>query len=171
MVLLKLSLENNLFFISFKFFFYLNSMYHYKNILNITSLVLPHINPFSFDEEANFGDSVQLTCHVAKGDLPLKINWMFNGKPLFAHLAIVTTKVGDRLNLLTVPSVTGDNGGKYTCVATNLAGQSNHSTTLYVNGIFSTIYSHFRCNSFFVYFLFYSFKLNLNHPFIPLCNL
>lgn len=115
---------------------FISNFFLIKYILFKLPLVLPHINPFSFDEEANFGDSVQLTCHVAKGDLPLKINWMFNGKPIFAHLAIVTTKVGDRLNLLTVPSVTGDNGGEYTCVATNLAGQSNHSTTLYVNGIF-----------------------------------
>ena len=97
-------------------------------------IVLPHINPFSFDEEANFGDSVQLTCHVAKGDLPLKITWLFNEKPLFSHLSIVTTKVGDRLNLLTIPAVTAANGGTYTCDASNLAGHSNHSTILYVNG-------------------------------------
>lgn len=97
-------------------------------------LVLPHINPFSFEEDANFGDSVQLSCYVSKGDLPLRLSWLFNGKPIFAHLGILTSKFGERSNMLNVPSLTGDNGGVYTCVATNAAGTSNFSTTLNVHG-------------------------------------
>lgn len=97
--------------------------------------VLPYINPFSFETEANFGDSVQVSCHVAKGDLPLKIKWIFNEQPLFAHFGILTSKFGERSNFLTVPSVTEKNSGTYTCLASNDAGSSNYSTNLYVNGI------------------------------------
>lgn len=82
----------------------------------------------------NFGDSVQLTCHVAKGDLPLKIKWLFNQKPLFAHLNILTSKLGDRSSFLTVPAVTDENSGNYTCVAINEAGQYNHTARLNVLG-------------------------------------
>lgn len=96
--------------------------------------VLPHINPFTFDGEANSGDSVQLTCHVAKGDLPLQIKWLFKDQPIFAHLGIITSKFGDRSSFLTVPSVTADNSGNYTCVATNTAGQFNYTAQLYVYG-------------------------------------
>lgn len=93
------------------------------------------INPFGFDDNVNFGDSVQATCHVAKGDLKaLKIKWKFNDRPLFAHLNILTSKLGDRSSFLTIPSVTADNSGSYTCVATNEAGQYNHTARLNVLG-------------------------------------
>lgn len=98
------------------------------------SVVLPHINPFSFDGNVNFGDSVQLTCHVAKGDLPLEIHWLFNGNPLFAHLNVLTSKLGDRSSFLIVPSVTADNGGRYTCAAKNAAGNHNYTAKLNVLG-------------------------------------
>lgn len=104
------------------------------NYFSFTYIVLPHINPFSFEEDANSGDSVQLSCYISKGDLPLKITWLFNGKPIFAHLGIVTTAFGARSNMLTVPSLTGENGGTYTCVATNAAGSTNFSTALNVHG-------------------------------------
>lgn len=97
-------------------------------------LVLPHINPFSFDGTVDFGDSVQLNCHVAKGDLPLTIKWLFNQKPIFAHLNILTSKLGDRSSFLTIPAVTHENSGNYTCVAWNQAGQYNHTAKLNVLG-------------------------------------
>lgn len=88
-----------------------------------------------FEGNVNFGDSVQLTCHVAKGDLPLKIKWMFNQRPLFAHLNILTSKLGDRSSFLTVPSVTADNGGNYSCVAINEAGENTYTAMLNVLGM------------------------------------
>lgn len=97
-------------------------------------LVLPHINPFAFDGNVNFGDSVQLTCHVAKGDIPLSIRWLFNGNPLFAHLNVLTSKLGDRSSFLTVPSVTAQNSGDYMCLAVNEAGQYNYTAKLNVLG-------------------------------------
>lgn len=71
---------------------------------------------------------------MAKGDVPMKISWLFNAKPIFAHSGIVTTKIGDRSSFLTVPSVTADNRGNYTCIATNAAGTFNLSAVLYVHG-------------------------------------
>lgn len=98
------------------------------------NVVLPHITPFFFESDVNHGDSVQVSCHVTKGDLPLKIKWLFNNKPIFAHLNIVTSKFGDRSSLLTVPAVTADNDGNYTCVASNDAGHSNYTAVLNVLG-------------------------------------
>lgn len=114
-----------------------------KNPINVSipNLVLPYINPFSFDGDANFGDSVQLGCYVAKGDMPIKIVWEFNNKPIFSHLGISTVKFGDRSNMLTVASVTGENSGIYTCIATNVAGHYNYSTTLNVHGTSKFLYN------------------------------
>lgn len=72
---------------------------------------------------------------MAKGDLPLKIKWIFNQKPIFSHLNIVTSKLGDRSSFLTIPSVTADNSGNYTCMASNEAGQYNYTAKLYVQGM------------------------------------
>lgn len=96
--------------------------------------MLPHINPFNFEEEANSGDSVQLTCFAAKGDLPLTIKWLHNGHPIYSQLGVITNKIGDRISLLTIPSVKDQNSGNYTCVAENRGGKSNYTASLYVNG-------------------------------------
>lgn len=102
-------------------------------------IVAPFIHPFSFDGEANYEDSVQLTCHISKGDLPLKIEWNHNENPIYLHSNAMSNKIGDRISLLTIPSVKAENSGVYTCIATNLAGKSNYSTKLLVNGRFFCI--------------------------------
>lgn len=120
-----LKIINCFFFLVFGFYFHS----HWTN-----PLVLPHINPFAFEEEANSGDSVQLTCHASKGDLPLTIKWLHNGLPMFSHLGVLTNKIGDRISLLTIPSVKDKNSGDYTCVAENAAGKTISTAKLYVNG-------------------------------------
>jgi len=104
------------------------------NDTNPSLPVLPSIHPFSFDAEANEGDSVQLTCHVAKGDLPLRIRWTHNGLPLFTHLGVMASKMGERISLLTVESVKAANSGNYSCLASNNAGNVSSSAELLVNG-------------------------------------
>lgn len=101
----------------------------------ISFKVLPHINPFSFEGMANAGDSLTLTCHAAKGDLPLKIQWTFNGVQLFAHFGVVTSKVGDRTSFLMIPSAKAENAGNYTCISSNLAGEYNYTAELLINGL------------------------------------
>lgn len=111
----------------------------------VYSAVLPHITPFSFDNEANFGDSVQLTCHVTKGDRPVKIAWKFSGGVLSDQIGVTTTQVGDRTSLLTISSVMAEHNGNYSCVATNAAGSVHHTAAIQVNGI---------CKLSFFYFLY-----------------
>lgn len=107
--------------------------------------VLPHIIPFGIDEDINNGDSVQLNCHVSKGDLPLKIMWNFNGNLLEnpSHMGVMTTKIGGRTSLLTISSAMAANTGNYTCSATNSAGTVNFTTTVYVNG--TCLFLSYRC--------------------------
>lgn len=97
---------------------------------------MPHINPFDVEDEVNNGDSVQLQCHVSKGDRPLTISWSFHGEELSSHMGIETTKLGDRSSVLIINSAMAAHTGNYTCTATNRAGSSNYTTSIYVNGIF-----------------------------------
>lgn len=104
-------------------------------------LVLPHIIPFDVEEEVNTGDSVQLNCHVSKGDRPLKITWNFHGEELSSHMGITTTKVGDRSSILTIVSVMAAHSGNYTCTAQNVAGTASYTAMVHVNGT-HTIFLH-----------------------------
>lgn len=98
------------------------------------ALVMPHIIPFDVEEEVNTGDSVQLNCHVSKGDKPLKITWNFHGEELSSHMGITTTKIGDRSSILTIVSVMAAHSGNYTCTAQNAAGTVSYTAMVHVNG-------------------------------------
>jgi hypothetical protein len=111
-------------------------------------IVLPHIIPFALDEDINTGESVQLNCHVSKGDKPLKITWNFHGEELSSHMGITTTKIGDRTSLLTISSVMAGHSGNYTCTAQNAAGSISYTTTVHVNGSVSNNYSSLCMNNF-----------------------
>lgn len=98
---------------------------------------MPYIVPFEADESVFAGESVQLNCHVSKGDLPLDIKWHFHGfENSSSHLGIMTTKMTSRTSFLSIAAASASHSGNYTCVATNRAGSTNHSTALNVHGQF-----------------------------------
>lgn len=90
--------------------------------------------PFEFGEPASAGDAMQLTCHVTKGDPPLSITWYFDGKVLAPHMGVISSNIGKRTNFLSIPVVGQHHRGRYTCVATNLAGSAAFAADLQVIG-------------------------------------
>lgn len=107
----------------------------------------PYISPFEFDGPANAGDTVQLTCHVLKGDKPLHIAWHFHGEALSTHMGISTMMIGHRANFLSISSVAAGHRGIYTCLARNDAGVANYSAELKVFGTVNNRMHYFalRC--------------------------
>jgi len=96
---------------------------------------LPKLLPFSFgDGPVNAGESVQLSCSVAKGDKPMSITWSFYGEELSSRMGITTQMIGDTTNFLSIPLVSPSNRGNYTCVAKNSAGFDSFTYQLMVNG-------------------------------------
>lgn len=97
---------------------------------------MPYIVPFEADESVFAGESVQLNCHVSKGDLPVDIKWHFHGfeNTDSSHLGILTTKMTSRTSFLSIAAAGAGHSGTYTCVANNHAGAANHSTVLNVHG-------------------------------------
>ncbi|XP_025414614.1 Down syndrome cell adhesion molecule-like protein Dscam2 isoform X28 [Sipha flava] len=105
-----------------------------KGNLEVQVMVLPKILPFSFgDGPVNAGESVQLSCSVAKGDKPMTITWSFYGEELSSHMGVTTQMFGDTTNFLSIPSVSPSNRGNYTCVAKNSAGFDSFTSQLMVN--------------------------------------
>ncbi|XP_072939094.1 cell adhesion molecule Dscam1 isoform X25 [Epargyreus clarus] len=107
--------------------------YSARGTLELQVMVPPHIVPFEAEEPVFAGESVQLTCHVSKGDVPLTITWSFHGEELSSHQGITTTKIGQRTSLLTISIATASHSGEYSCHAGNHAGLAVHSTFVNVH--------------------------------------
>ncbi|XP_040165894.1 Down syndrome cell adhesion molecule-like protein Dscam2 isoform X43 [Anopheles arabiensis] len=107
--------------------------YTARGTLEVQVMALPVINPFHFEEHVDSEESVQVTCHASKGDLPIEISWQFNGRPIRISSNIEITSIGKRSSSLNIPSVGADHSGVYTCIAKNVAGSRNQSAELFVN--------------------------------------
>lgn len=91
--------------------------------------------PFDFGTEpVNDQEMVVAMCTVSKGDMPLNIQWYFNGKAIHSGANGIVLTNTKRTSQLTIESVTHHNQGNYSCVVKNQAGTTNHTAELYVNG-------------------------------------
>lgn len=75
-----------------------------------------------------------IQCMVSKGDAPMNITWLLNGQPVEKTQGITVTKIGHKSSSLSIDSVASVHKGVYTCYATNVAGYTNYSSELSVNG-------------------------------------
>ncbi|XP_076672511.1 Down syndrome cell adhesion molecule 1 isoform X16 [Andrena cerasifolii] len=106
--------------------------YSARGTIEVQVMVAPHLQPFSFDE-ANSGDLIIVHCAVVKGDTPISLKWLFDGRHLEVGDGVGITALGDRVSALTIPAVRGEHAGEYACVADNPAGRARHSAHLKVN--------------------------------------
>lgn len=72
---------------------------------------------------------------MTDGDTPMTIRWYFHGQEVSPAMGVTTVKLGSRSSILSIEHVTHDHSGKYTCAASNTAGEAQFSATLSVNGI------------------------------------
>lgn len=92
--------------------------------------------PFEFgDEKFNSGDTISVACSVVKGDMPLNITWLLNGKRVGQYDGVVVNMVNKKLSTLSIDSVSAEHTGVYMCRAENVAGTASYSAELRVNGI------------------------------------
>lgn len=100
----------------------------------IPNLVPPKVATFSFgDEPLNFGESASAQC-TASGDLPMETRWLLNGIEIPLYLEVSTSKIGKRINVLSIESVKADHRGNYSCIITNKAGTAEFTAPLIVIG-------------------------------------
>ncbi|KAL1383366.1 hypothetical protein pipiens_000413, partial [Culex pipiens pipiens] len=86
----------------------------------------------------NYGDSASVQCSVISGDMPIMIEWFFNGTPIsqtaFAD-SVNIADFGKRTKALAIDGVDARYAGVFMCKATNQASTAYHSTELIVNGL------------------------------------
>ncbi|KRF98095.1 uncharacterized protein Dwil_GK22019, isoform BF [Drosophila willistoni] len=108
--------------------------YSARGSLEVQVMAPPKLAPFDFGEApANFEDSVSVNCLVSSGDLPIDIEWLFNGEPINFASGIAVLRGGKRTSVLTIDSVHAGHAGNYSCKAKNKASSSQYSAALIVN--------------------------------------
>lgn len=92
--------------------------------------------PFMIPPENFEGMSIQILCTLLSGDDPVTLYWLKDKISMNTDNleGANISSVGPRTSMLAIPSVGQRHSGEYTCVATNRAGQANHSVTLNVLG-------------------------------------
>lgn len=97
--------------------------------------MVPIIHPFDFGEEAyDSGSTVSVSCIVTKGDTPIDISWLFNGRRLTTNDGVLITKSGQKMSILLIESAHSRHAGNYTCHARNGAGSVEQTSTLQIIG-------------------------------------
>lgn len=99
--------------------------------------VAPKIAAFDFGAEPlNFGEPASVQCTILGGDLPMRVTWLLNNRSVDLFGDISLSKIGKRIHVLSIESVAGHHAGNYSCRAKNMAGMTEHSAVLTVNGLF-----------------------------------
>lgn len=81
-----------------------------------------------------------MQCSLSVGDMPVKITWNLNGKPLSDVQGVSIGSFGKKTSVISIDSVEEHHAGNYTCIAQNRAGVSTYTTELTVNGTYLLAY-------------------------------
>ncbi|GAB6021000.1 Down syndrome cell adhesion molecule-like protein 1, variant 3 [Chamberlinius hualienensis] len=96
--------------------------------------VPPKIVPFEFKEEQLVeGLMARVSCIVSRGDLPLDFYWEKSGVVIEpGSLKMQIKSFDEHSSILSIPSVSTQHNGIYTCVVKNDVGMARHSAQLVV---------------------------------------
>nr|XP_053626611.1 cell adhesion molecule Dscam2-like isoform X3 [Cherax quadricarinatus] len=108
--------------------------YTARGDLDVQVMAIPIIMPFMIPPENFEGVSIQVLCTLLSGDDPVTLYWLKDNISLDKENldGVTLSPVGSRTSMIVIPSVGKHHSGVYTCVASNPAGQTNHSVTLTV---------------------------------------
>ncbi|XP_023247792.1 Down syndrome cell adhesion molecule-like protein Dscam2 [Copidosoma floridanum] len=101
---------------------------------DVAVIVPPKISPFTADQELHLAERTTLTCSVTRGDLPLTIFWLKDGRTLSSSDRVTITNVDQYNSILMIESLSPDHNANYSCSAANLAGQVSHTQRIVVHG-------------------------------------
>ena len=77
-----------------------------------------------------------MQCIAATGDLPIDIQWYFNGRRIVHNEnGISIFKMNSKTSSLNIDVLKDNHRGVFKCVAKNQAGHAELESTLFINGI------------------------------------
>lgn len=112
----------------------------------------PKVTSFAFGQDIQEGSQVQAFCTSSIGDQPFSFIWLKNGEKIFDSSG-VSEKGRNYLSgkyelsfaqtfstILTIPNITAEDSGNFTCLIKNLGGENSFTTSLQVIGMLSKKY-------------------------------
>ncbi|XP_043473238.1 Down syndrome cell adhesion molecule-like protein Dscam2 isoform X4 [Leptopilina heterotoma] len=99
----------------------------------VAVIVPPKISPFTADRDLHLGERTTLTCSVTRGDLPLSISWLKDGRSMGPSERVTITNMEQFSSILMIESLSPDHNGNYSCVARNMAAEVSHTQRLVVH--------------------------------------
>lgn len=96
--------------------------------------VPPKISPFAADRDLHLDERTSLTCSVTRGDQPVRITWLKDGRSLGPSERVSITNVDQFNSMLMIEKLSPDHNGNYSCVASNPAAEVSHTQQLVVHG-------------------------------------
>ncbi|XP_032686648.1 Down syndrome cell adhesion molecule-like protein Dscam2 isoform X7 [Odontomachus brunneus] len=100
---------------------------------DVAVIVPPKISPFTADRDLHLGERTTLTCSVTRGDLPLSITWLKDGRSMGPSERVTVTNMDQYNSILMIESLSPDHNGNYSCVARNVAAEVSHTQRLVVH--------------------------------------
>ena len=111
--------------------------------------VSPSITDFVVsDSDPAVGDDILLECCVDGTPLP-DVEWWKDEKRISPNERISISTKNDFMFVLTINDTTAEDGGVYTCLASNIAGETEEENTITVERTYTvcvyvtTCYTHF----------------------------
>ncbi|XP_017775727.1 PREDICTED: Down syndrome cell adhesion molecule-like protein Dscam2 [Nicrophorus vespilloides] len=98
----------------------------------VTVIVPPIIEPFSFQDGLSEGMRTRTVCGVSAGDPPLVVSWLKDGQPLTPSLGANVSALDPYSSLLSISSLDSRHSGDFTCVASNPASEVRYTAKLQV---------------------------------------
>ncbi|KAF8793104.1 Down syndrome cell adhesion molecule-like [Argiope bruennichi] len=91
----------------------------------------PKIQPFNLATHFRTGEKVTLLCAIKSGTPPFQFTWMKNSQKVIKDDTLEVLQLKD-ISTLTIPSLTLNSRGNYTCQVTNNYGSDSHTELLNV---------------------------------------
>ncbi|XP_076325900.1 cell adhesion molecule Dscam1-like [Tachypleus tridentatus] len=95
-------------------------------------LIPPVIEPIFIPTGLEEGSRSKILCSVTKGDTPIRISWLKDGKPVPSYLQVKESVIDEYSSFLTFPRLLPKHAGNYTCVAENEAGCINYTASMVI---------------------------------------
>ncbi|XP_022255012.1 Down syndrome cell adhesion molecule-like protein Dscam2 [Limulus polyphemus] len=103
---------------------------HSKMFLNI--LIPPVIEPFIIQTGLEEGSRSKILCSVTKGDTPIRISWLKDGKTIPSYLEVTESTIDEFSTFLKFHRLQLRHSGNYTCVAENVAESTNYTAPMVI---------------------------------------
>ena len=102
--------------------------------------VAPLVEQFVFPKNLTRGKRLRVICTVTEGDLPIDVQWRFNGVPFLGSSGaagnVRVRRIDEYTSLLAISNLETDHAGNYSCAAKNTVSEFVRSAVLTIRGIF-----------------------------------